>query len=253
MIPNIFHFVYFYPEKRRENEFTLTHYLCMKSAFDLNYPEKIFFHINREPENSEWWEKIKSKVKIKITQPPEKIFNRELIHPAHKSDVARIKILKEYGGIYLDMDIICKKSFAPLLNHKFVMGKQGLIRVAGLCNGVILSEKNAKFLDLWVTEFRNFRSKGNDKYWSEISVQRSYKLSKKYPELIHIEPYNSFHYPVYYTWHLKRLFEKNIDYKKAYCHHLWENASKEKYLSKLTPEIIKSVDTTFNVIARRFL
>jgi hypothetical protein len=86
-----------------------------------------------------------------------------------------------------------------------------------------------------------------------MSVKKSYQLAGKHPHLIHMEPYNSFHHPVYYPWHLKRLFEKNIDYKKAYCHHLWENASREKYLSKLTPEIIKSVDTTYNVIARRFL
>ncbi|MCX7832779.1 MAG: hypothetical protein N2490_01040 [Ignavibacteria bacterium] len=253
MIPNIFHFIYFYPDKVRENEFNLTHYLCIKSAHDLNRPAKMYLHTNREPQMSPWWERIKEKLELNIIKPPEKVFDRELRHPAHKSDVARIYILKEIGGIYLDLDIICKKPFSPLMNYKFVMGKEGFIKTNGLCNGVIFSEKNAEFLNLWLEEFRYFRSTGFDKYWAEISVKRSYKLAKKHPDLIHIEPYYSFHYPLYYSRDLKKLFEKNIDYKKAYCHHLWENASKEKYLSKLTPEIIKTVDTTFNVIARKFL
>ncbi len=253
MIPNIIHYIYFYPDQIKKDEFNLIHYLCIKSAYVLNNPEKIYFHTNRLPEESEWWDKIKDKLEVNIIIPPDKIFDKELKHPAHKSDVARIHILKESGGIYLDLDIICKKPFIPLLKYNFVMGKEGFIKVNGLCNGVILSEKDARFLNLWLQEFRFFRSQGYDKYWSEISVKRSYKIAKKFPSLIHIEPYYSFHYPLYYSWDLKKLFEKNINYNKAYCHHLWENASKDKYLLKLTPEIIRTVDTTFNVIARKYL
>jgi len=253
MIPNIFHFIYFYPEVSEENEFSLINYICIKSAHKLNKPGKIYFYTNREPKSNEWWEKARNIITIRYIEPPDRIFDRELIHPAHKSDITRIYILKESGGIYLDLDIICKKPFSPLLNNKFVMGRQGLFRNAGLCNGVILSEKNAEFLDLWLNEFKNFRSKGMDKFWDEISVKKSYQIAKKYPNLIQIMPYRSFHYPMFYPEHMIRLFKKNIDYKNAYCHHLWETASKEKYLSKLTPEIIKTVDTTYNVIARRFL
>ncbi|MBN1633342.1 MAG: hypothetical protein JW917_04165 [Ignavibacteria bacterium] len=225
----------------------------MKSACILNKPEKIYFHVNREPISNEWWNKAKNLVEIKIKEPPEKIFDRKLIHPAHKSDIARIYILKEFGGIYLDIDIICKKPFNDLLKYKFVLGRQGIIRDTGLCNGVILSEAKTEFLDVWLNEYKKFRSKGVDKYWDEISVQRPMSLARKHPEMIHIESRKSFHYPLFFPSHLKKLFEKNIDYKKAYCHHLWESASKDKYLSKLTPEIIKTVDTTYNVIARRFL
>ena len=253
MIPKIFHFIYFYPEGRRENEFSLTNYLSMKSAYALNKPSKMYFHINREPEPNVWWEKAKNLVEIKLIEPPAKVFDKDLIHSAHKSDVARIYILKELGGIYLDIDIICKKPFTDLLENKYVMGRQGLFKDRGLCNGVILSEKNAEFLEIWLDAFRKFRSKGIDKYWDEMSVKKPLYLAIKNPNLINIESYRSFHYPMFYPKHLQKLFELNIDYRKAYCHHLWENASKEKYLSKLTPEIIKTVDTTYNVIARRFL
>ena len=41
---------------------------------------------------------------------------------AFVSDVARVKALYEYGGIYLDTDVIVYKSFDSILNHKCVLG-----------------------------------------------------------------------------------------------------------------------------------
>ena len=41
---------------------------------------------------------------------------------AFVSDVARIKALYDYGGIYLDTDVVVYKSFDSILNHKCVFG-----------------------------------------------------------------------------------------------------------------------------------
>ena len=41
---------------------------------------------------------------------------------AFVSDVARVKALVEYGGIYLDTDVIVYKSFDSILNHRCVFG-----------------------------------------------------------------------------------------------------------------------------------
>ncbi len=250
MIPKIFHFIYFYKDKK--SDFPLPHYICINSARVVNNPSKIYFYSDNEPSGI-YWEKLKPYVEFVEKSPPEEVFGNKLYHIAHKSDVLRIQILKEHGGIYMDMDTICKKTFDPLLKYNFVMGKQGRWRRMGLCNGVILTEKNSEFLNLWFQEFRNFRSKGHDKYWSEISVKKPLELAEKNPSLIHVEPYDSFHYPLYYSWHLKRIFEKCIDYKNAYCHHYWDGASWEKYLKNLTEGDIKTKDTTYNIIARKYL
>jgi mannosyltransferase OCH1-like enzyme len=252
MIPNIFHFIYFYPDNDIDYKFPLSHYLCVKSAYVLNKPERINFYLNREP-SGEYWDKIKKIINIIYVNPPEEVFGNKLFHAAHKSDVLRIQILKENGGIYMDLDIICKKPFFPLYKYNFVMGKQGKWRKMGLCNGVILAEKNAEFLSIWYNEYKTFRSKGHDKYWAEHSVLRPLLLSKKFPDLIHIEPYDSFHFPLYYSFSLKKIFEKCIDFPNAYCHHLWEAASKDKYLKNLNENEIFNKDTTYNIIARKFL
>jgi hypothetical protein len=249
MIPNIFHFIYFY---RDNADFPLSHYININSARILNNPDKIYFYSDKEP-SGKYWDKISSYIEFVKTVIPDEIFGRKLFHIAHKSDVLRLQILKNKGGIYLDMDVLCKKPFVNLRIYDFVMGKQGKWRNMGLCNGVILSSADSLFLELWYNEFKNFRSKGHDKYWAEMSVRKPMELSRKYPGLIHIEPYDSFHYPLYYFFDVKKIFQRNMDYPNAYCHHYWDGASWEKYLKNLTEDEIKSKDTTYNKIARKFL
>lgn len=249
-IPNIFHFIYFYSNSRQE--FPLAHYICINSARVLNKPEKIYFYSNRLP-FGKFWDMISCYIEFNKVEPPDSVYGNKLYHIAHKSDVLRLLLLKEIGGVYLDMDVICKKSFIPLFKYDFVMGKQGKWRNMGLCNGVIFANKDSEFLKLWYHEFKYFRSKGHDKYWAEMSVRRPMELSKKYSQLIHVEPYDSFHYPLYYSFDIKKIFEKTIDFPNAYCHHYWDGASYDKYLKNITVEEILNKDTTYNLIARKYL
>jgi len=137
-------------------------------------------------------ERSKSLVTYVKQNPSEEIFGNKLYHVAHKADVLRLKILIEHGGIYLDLDTICKKPFTAFLNHKFVIGKQGRWRKMGLCNAVMMSEKSSEFAKIWLDAYKTFRSKGKDEYWGEHSVKVPLDLAKQYPHLLHIEPYDSF-------------------------------------------------------------
>lgn len=252
MIPNIFHFCYGLSPDFGGKPYSLVHYLAVRSAYETNKPDGIYFYYSFEPEG-EWWNKTKELVTLKKITAPDNIFGNPLNHVAHKADIIRLQYLIEYGGIYLDLDTITKRSFAPLLNNEFVIGKQGKWRNMGLCNAVMMSEKNSEFARIWLEEYKSFRSKGKDKFWAEHSVAVPLTLSKKYPAHLHIEKYNSFHFPLYYPTSLKDLFVNCKDYPEAYCHHLWEGGSWDKYLKDLTVEYILEKDTTYNIIARRFL
>lgn len=252
MIPNIVHFCYGFAEDFGGKPFSLVHYLAVKSVYETNRPDRIFFYYKFEPQG-EWWDKCAGMIEKVSVEPPDEIFGNKLYHVAHKADIVRLNVLIEYGGIYLDLDTITKKSFAPLLDNKFVIGKQGRWRNMGLCNAVMMAEKNSEFLRLWLSQYKTFRSKGKDKYWDEHSVKIPSVLAAENRDLLHIEPYDSFHYPLYYKTSLKKMFEKKRDYPNAYCHHLWEGGSWDKYLSKLSIQDILSRETTYNLIARRFL
>lgn len=275
MIPNILHFVFGMAEDFGGKPFSFVHYLSVKSAVNLNKPEAAYFHYQFEPEG-EWWEKARPLLTLNKIKAPDTFMGRPLYHVAHKADVIRLQMLKETGGIYLDLDTISVKPLTDLLSHSFAIGQElrsvyvpknwrqqlkvkiGLKKIqkkgaTGLCNAVLLSEKNSHFVNYWLEEYQTFRSTGRDKYWNEHSVLVPERLAKQHPESIaSLGPY-AFHYPLYDKAGLKAMFEEVREFPEAYLHHLWESFSWNEYLSKLTPDIVQQKDTTYNLIARRFL
>lgn len=66
---------------------------------------------------------------------------------AFVSDVARLVALKEFGGVYLDVDFEVYKSFNDLLHYPAFAGYEGS-KYSPVMMGVIASEPNGQ----WVTE-----------------------------------------------------------------------------------------------------
>jgi len=254
MIPNIVHFVYI-----KERPWKLHHYLSVKSAIRLN-PEKINIWLDEEPEG-EWWELTKPLVKLNFIDPPTEIYTRwnntnmltltPVTQPAHKSDIIRLQVLLEFGGIYADTDVIFIKPFDDLLDNKFVMGAQGENGVEGLCPAVILSEKNSTFGLKWSEGFKDSFSGGppGSDTWCTHSVRYPMELAKIVPNEIAVLNHEAFFWPLYHQEHIKMLFEQDHKFENAYAHHLWESSG-EKYLDNLTKDIILNTNTTFTNIVK---
>jgi len=261
MIPNSLHFIFGLSETFGGKPWKLCHYLAVKSALEVNDVKKANFYYKYKP-SGEWFERIEDRLNLIQIEPPTDIFGNPLLHVAHQTGVIRLQVLLEEGGIYMDVDTISTRPFTNLLNNKCVLGIQGNPQghVEGLCDGVILAEKNSEFLQEWLMSYQTHRSKGRDQYWDEHAVRMPHYLSKQYPNLLHVEPYTSFHYPLYHsgepaasTTGIKLLFEQDLNFEKAYCHHVWETVSWDAYLKDLTVENIMQNNTTYNRIARRFL
>lgn len=258
VIPNIFHFVYGF--KKQTEDFELYKYLSIKSAIDINKPTKVYFHYKYEP-IGKYWEKIKPYLTLEYVEPPSEIYGNDLLHYAHQADVIRLQKLQKYGGIYLDIDTICLKSFNDLRVYDFVIGIQGNnnnSEIYGLCNAVMLSKPQSEFVIEWIDTYTTFRSKGRDEYWDEHSVLMPLKLAYKYTNKIKILDNNVFYNPLWYNIH-DILFNEKIninEYKKLvnnnYCIHLWDTYTNE-YLSKLTCEDILNTNTLYNIFTRKFL
>ena len=279
MVPDILHFVFGMAPDFGGKPFCLAHYLSIKSAVEINNPSAAYFHFQYEPEGK-WWEKAKPLLNLNKITAPDVFMGNKLYHVAHKADVIRLQALKETGGVYMDLDTISVKPLKELMDCSFAIGEElkpefipknwrqklkhnlrNSIRnknekselTTGLCNAVLMAEKNSEFVNKWLEEYRTFRSKGRDKYWNEHSVIVPLRLAKENPHLIRkLSPY-AFHFPLYNEAGLQSMFEKVTEFPEAYIHHLWESFSWDKYLSKLTVDEIKLRDTTYNQIARRFL
>lgn len=102
IVPNIIHFIHF--DSRTINFVT---FICMLSAWYNHKPSKIYLHtnLNLNPRESRYLWVLQSvlggNLKIHEVQKPTHVFGQKLSSVQHASDVARIKILMKYGGIYL--------------------------------------------------------------------------------------------------------------------------------------------------------
>ncbi len=263
-IPNIIHFVYgLVPQTE---EFHLYQYLAIYSAIKVNKPEQVYFYYSHEPYGY-WWDKIKNSITLEKINPPQIIFKNKLQHYAHQADVVRLQKLYERGGIYLDIDTICVNSFSNLLGYDFVMDKQFSYGSTesepyGLCNAVLLSKKESSFCKRWLDAYESFRSNGRDDYWDEHSVILPHKLSKEFPNEIHVMEGNSFFYPLWddiknvlFNNHSSIDNQKN-NYKKiiqnSYCIHLWDTYS-HSTLIQLDEKKIFEENTLYNILVRKFI
>lgn len=241
-IPTIVHFVV--GQGDRENishrfmlssPFMFINYLTVLAARRQIHPEKLYIRYYKEP-NTFWWNQTKQDPDINATlvktRLVEHIFNKSVDHHAHRGDIMRLEVLLNYGGIYLDTDVLALRSFEPLLNiSDVIMAHQDDDKdTAG--NAVIISKKNAPFLRRIYDTYQSF----NANCWDCHSVRLTGQLAGIYPHEIRVLPSIYFFYPSYYEQNV--FFHSNdYDFSSNYATHLW-NKLHHQTLQALTPERI---------------
>ncbi|CAG8586710.1 20119_t:CDS:1 [Racocetra fulgida] len=159
--------------------------------------------------------------------------------------------MRDYGGIYLDLDVIVFKPFDDLLYNDFTMGIQ---KDVGLCNAVIISRPFAPFVTRWIQQYKNF----NDSDWDYHSVKLPWFMAKEYPDYINILDEKAFFWPTWSVEDLELMYKSN-NYtftNHQYTYHMWAAALGRKNTSDLFPTSIKNVEnmeTSFNRAVRKFL
>jgi hypothetical protein len=252
------YFIYFYTEKsKRAAEWDLMRYLAVKSFNKHNPDYRIFFYTNVAP-SGKYWDRVSSYVQVCMIDPPESVFGNPLCHPAHASDVLRIQLLKDNGGVYCDFDTITVKPFDDLLAaRKFVIGKLGS-RDWKYGNGVLISPPASPYLEEWHSEYSWFRSKGKDSYWDEHSVKMHSNLiaRESLKDHVKIVPWEAF-YPYRYT-ETKKLYNQfmpELITPGTYSVHLYDTSINHKKIQSWTEELIlESPDTcSFTAIAAKYI
>lgn len=231
---------------------SLVHHVCLKSAVERINPTDVLFYCEYEP-SGPWWELSRKLVSLQNLKAPQEIFGNPVLHPAHRADIVRLEKLLSVGGIYLDADVFVHRSFNELLEFSTVLGSERVNEeTVGLCNAVILAEREAPFLRRWYSEYTWFRSRGKDKYWDEHSVRVPYQLSKTFPAELTVLPHTAFFWPTFTPSDLSLIFvaAPHLETSKAYATHLWESPAWEPYLKHLTPGRVRSVHSSFHRWAR---
>ncbi|KAJ6438873.1 sugar transporter [Purpureocillium lavendulum] len=284
-IPSIVHFIFLQRlpiATKGQGDFDFVNYLSVRSAITSLKPKKIVFHYaytSSDPslleshrgdpliENNPWLRRLRRHLElVRITEG----LDNHLVHAAHLADTLRLEIILAQGGIYLDTDVFVLRPFTKVLAspspHDLVLGHEGGNRW-GLCNAVIAARPNSTFVRRWLDTY-----KGADlnKEWNYHSVILPKELSGQHPDEICPLPPDAFFWPTWTDDHVRWMHEK-IDRAEArhwehkiwrtggglfdnqLAYHAWNHVSKDKYLERLTPQVIREEDTRFNLLMRRFL
>lgn len=219
MIPKIIHFIWFdgkgepFPEK---------YALTVASAVK-NTNCEIWLHTNNPSYDIPGVKKILTEFpteingvpfdKDEIVTTPSVVKRYGNVHSgtriAHMTDIVRLDILKKYGGIYSDCDILWLRSPYELFKKQFVMG-WGNKSYKILCNAIIMSEPEHPALDLyknWLVSIYPCK-----KYWTPANP---YHLLKDRDDVTFAERHSFF--PVK-SWAVKDM--KWEDVEKSICIHL---------------------------------
>lgn len=235
MIPNIVHFNYGLMEQ--EDDFLFVYYIAVLSCKLINDPDKIYFYYHYEPKG-QWWKKTKELVDLIKIDVPLSIGTKQLKKVAHKSDILRMQILKKYGGIYLDIDTICIRSYKDLLHNKFFIANEITEsgKNKGLCNAIMGTEPEGSFITNW---WNNYEEHFDPDGWQESSTILPFHLSKENTNLTILKPSN-FLLPSCES--IELIFEKpnNIS-EDLIALHYWNQYSIKKYLQN-----IKNFDWVIN-------
>ena len=217
-IPNIVHFVF---GMEKGAKFGLVQYLSIASASAVLKPMHIYVHCTHLPSGF-YWDLLTGIVEVRRIKEINSVFGNKVSHYAHKADVARLRALLKYGGIYLDLDVISLSSFDHLLNNDFVMGQEGENGAIGLCNAVIIASNESKFLRIWYDNYATFNSSS----WNYHSVLLPNKLAAQYPELITVLNHTTFFWPLWDTKALDVMYRSHeYGYSENLAVHLWNSVA----------------------------
>jgi hypothetical protein len=215
MIPNIIHFIWLTgPDSR---PFNLINMVAVKAASDIQRPDRIIMHTNEAPVGNPYWDEAAQFFEVQ----PVKTTHPDLPFVQYRSDVLRLEILREHGGIYLDTDSLLISSLMPFMDMPFSLARESS---DSLAMTPIFAAPGAPFIDHWLEGIPKAMASG---VWAKHSVNLPHELQEEFPFLCKVWPQKDF-----FPFDLKRnyLFEIGDDLVKenwkrmgsAYALHVYE-------------------------------
>lgn len=115
-IPPYVHYVFGLSPTFGNKPFDFIHFICLTSALVILKPEVIYMHYVYEPNTWYWrrfvWDVEQSgttRLEMVKERDVTDVFGKPIEHFAHKADVLRLEALRDYGGVYLDVDVLVIK------------------------------------------------------------------------------------------------------------------------------------------------
>jgi len=241
---DIVHVTWFYPPR---TALRFHEAMCLLAAQRYVRPRKILLWYDAEstPPTGAWWQFARQSVAHLLPVPyqrPTSVYNRTLVVPEHQSDVVRLTVLEEFGGLYVDLDVIIVRPLDSLLGYDVIMGAETPQMLGS--GFIFVTRTNATFIRLWRQAYAdNF----DDSVWNRHSVYVPMELAQQYPNLVHVEWF-SINRP---NWNERQWLYttgKLWDWSANYAVHLWYREHPRN--SVYDPLTIRHLNTTTGEVLR---
>nr|XP_022301292.1 uncharacterized protein LOC111109465 isoform X2 [Crassostrea virginica] len=237
VVPNIVHFIWFGNLK-----FEFIYFVSIYSVSKYQRPCIIFLYYDILP-SGEWWTLLVNSVPNIIlvnVSPPSQISGEKIIYVQHKSDILRLLILNEYGGIYLDTDQLLLRSVDRFRNKDCTMGWAHDLYFG---SALILAKKQSSFIRRWIESYASY----NPKLWGENSVIMAAKLAIQYPTLINVVK----HYCLFYP-HPDDYYNQNYKWSHSYSLHIYKQGKMDQ-IQAMNFMSIRKLNNTLGAVFRYIL
>lgn len=271
-----FHFIFGLKEQR--TPFHLAHYLCLASCLETQSPERVFFHYRHKPFGP-LWDRIEHRLHLRsLTQAAAgfdpsrytattegRYIERNGLQYAHEADFLRLEVLREFGGVYVDMDTLFIERYPDdYFSQDCVLGEEAPVRAStgidqpSLCNAVIFAREGSRFVGDWLDRARAvFNGE-----WSTHSCMLATAMWREQPAALHVVPQQAFYHFAPSRQGLRSIFELPPARLEGMLSihlwaHLWWDAARREFSAfsadDLTEAYVQHAESTYSVIARNFL
>ncbi|XP_062611394.1 uncharacterized protein LOC134273219 isoform X2 [Saccostrea cucullata] len=237
VVPNIIHYIWFGIQ-----HFELIHFVSFYSAYQKQKPCLILLFTDFLPFGDLWnllLTVIPNIIHIRISVPTH-IAGKHISWVQHKSDIVRLHILKEYGGIYCDTDQIILRSLNVFRNDECTMGNA---HDGSLGSALILAAKNSRFINKWIESYITY----DPTKWGDNSVTMAMKLAKENTDLIKVQDHHCVFFP-----HTMVLYNQNYKWSHSYGLHVYKLGHIEE-LKRLNFTNIRRLNNTIGAVIRFIL
>ncbi|XP_062610497.1 uncharacterized protein LOC134272268 [Saccostrea cucullata] len=237
-VPNIVHYIWL---GKHEIEFI---YFVTFYSTHKNQNHCLIFHYYDVLPFGKWWDVLKKIIKnivyVKIN-PPFQIAGKKIHWVEHKSDILRLKILKEYGGVYLDTDQYVLRSLNKFRSNECTMGNA---HDGSTGSALIIAGKNATFINIWIDSYKSY----NPNIWGANSVTMARKLYTQFPQHVFLHEHHCLFFP-----HRYLLYNQNYKWSHAYGLHLYEKRERWKEVQQWNLVTIRKLNNTIGAVFRYIL
>jgi hypothetical protein len=239
------HFIWL-TEAGKGRPFSFINMLAVKAAAQF-YSGKIWMWCNEEPKNNSNWMSIRHLVKIVKVNPPEHIDDVPLNYIQYKSDILRLQIIFEHGGIYLDTDHLLLKPLDSLIGKQLVLARESS---GSYAMSPIIAEPGSEFIKAWLKEIPEEIKKG---IWASHAVVLPVKIAEKYEcDVRPREEFFPFDLKDYYLFDESKVNEYEKHMKGVYGVHIYETFW-QGYLEHINEIYVKNSDTLFAKLFRHLV